>query len=65
MIKGIPWNVLKEKKNDPKFDFKGFVDSLSTNDLEKMLDCMEENEAMEGRIIEAVELIGLVPTLIK
>ena len=65
IINGIPWSVLKEKKENPNFDFKGFVDSLGTSDLEKMMERMEEDESMEGRIVEAVELIGMVPKLMK
>ena len=50
-------------KENPNFDFKGFVDSLNEGELEKLNELMEEDESMEGRIIEAVELIGMVPKL--
>ena len=41
VIQGIPWSVLKVKKDDPKFDFKGFIDSLSKGDLDTLMECMQ------------------------
>ena len=64
-INGIPWDVLKDKKNDPNFDFKGFVDSLNFEEMEKLMYRMEEPQTMEGRVVEAVELMGMVPKLVK
>lgn len=65
MIKGIPWSVIKEKRNDPAFDFKSFVDGLNKDELATLMECMEQSPTMEGRIIEATELIGLVPKIMK
>ena len=41
VIQGIPWSVLKVKKEQPDFDFKAFIDTLSKGDLETLMDCMQ------------------------
>ena len=45
MIKGIPWNELKEKIFNIKFDFDGFWDSLSKKEkgtLQELIDVYKE-----------------------
>ena len=65
VIQGIPWSVLKVKKDQPDFNFKAFIDTLSKGDLDTLMDCMQQSQTMEGRVTEAVELIGMVPKIMK
>ena len=47
LIAGTEWRVLKEQLRDPSFDKAGFVGSLSSDDLEKLVELQGELDFRE------------------
>ena len=41
------------------------MNSLDKDDLAILMECMESSPSMDGRIVEATELIGMVPKIMK
>lgn len=64
-IKGVPLESLRSKKNDSSFNYSGFVDSLDSQELATLLDFMGNDPSMKGRVVEAAELVGMIPKIMK
>ena len=45
--------------------YSGFVDSLDSQELATLLDFMGNDPSMKGRVVEAAELVGMIPKIMK